>query len=86
MLSFLVNCEKYLIFSVNCDTSVIFLNMGNSNKKNREKKCTSGIIRTFLNSHSMADASITCMWSHRVSTENVGCLFSKLQSGVATLE
>ena len=48
VLAFLMNCEKYLIFYVNCDTSVILLltsNVGNSNKT--------------CNSHSTADASNT---------------------------
>ena len=50
-------CEKCLIFSVNCDTSVIFpvpLEMGNSNKKKREKKiCASDIIRTLFLIHTV---------------------------------
>jgi len=52
VLTFLVNCKKRLMFSVNWNISVIFLYPP-------KKMCTGGIIRTFSNSHSLADASVT---------------------------
>ena len=69
---------KCLIFSVNCDASVIFpvpSDMGNSNKKKRKKMGTSGIIRFFFNSHSMGDAALLTHARVVESTENLGCVF-----------
>ena len=51
VLTFLMSREKCLISSVNCDTSVILplsSDMGNSNKKKREKKmCTEEEVASF---------------------------------------
>jgi len=85
---------KSVLFSLWIGTQVLFfaypLTWEIQIRRNRKRKCVQMALFKLFKIHTVCGCkhhTHTCTWSQSiVCTENLGCLFSKWQSGVATLE